>query len=73
MTIVIDTHIFLWLLNEPSRIKPEHMQCIENTGNTIFLSSISIAELMIKKSIGKLDFNFNILERVQYKKVTLDE
>lgn len=62
MTIIIDTHIFLWLLNDPSRIKPEHMLYIENTTNKIFLSSISIAELMIKKSIGKLAFNFNALE-----------
>lgn len=65
MTIIIDTHIFLWLLNDPSRIKPEHMLYIENTTNKIFLSSISIAELMIKKSIGKLAFNFNALEMAE--------
>ncbi len=34
---------------------------IENTANTIFLSSMSIAELMIKKLIGKLNFNFDIM------------
>jgi len=62
MMIIIDTHIFLWLLNDPSRINPKHMAFIENTANRIFLSSISVAELMIKKSIGKLDFDFDILE-----------
>ena len=62
MTIIIDTHVFLWLLNDPSRIKPEHMGYIESTVNQIFLSSMSVAELMIKKSIGKLNFDFDILE-----------
>lgn len=62
MNIIIDTHVFLWLLNDPSRIKPEQMEYLENTDNRIFLSTISIAELEIKKSIGKLNFNFNSLE-----------
>ena len=62
MTIIIDTHIFLWLLNDPSRIKSKHMEYIENTANQIFLSSMSVAELMIKKSIGKLNLDFDILE-----------
>ncbi|RLA23102.1 MAG: PIN domain nuclease [Gammaproteobacteria bacterium] len=65
MTIIIDTHVFLWLLNNPSCIKPEHMECIENTANKIFLSSMSVAELMIKKSIGKLNFDFNILQMAE--------
>lgn len=61
MNIIIDTHVFLWLLNEPSRLNSEHMAYIENTDNNIFLSSMSVAELMIKRSIGKLDFEFDIL------------
>ncbi|NOR80842.1 MAG: PIN domain-containing protein [Methyloprofundus sp.] len=65
MTIIIDTHVFLWLLNDPSRIKLEHMGYIENTANQIFLSSMSIAELMIKKSIKKLYFDFDILEMAE--------
>lgn len=65
MTIIIDTHIFLWLLNDPSHIKLEHLSFIESTANEIFLSSMSIAELMIKKSIGKLDFNFDPLEMAE--------
>ena len=65
MSIIIDTHVFLWLLNDPSRLKPEHIHCIENTANKIFLSSMSIAELMIKKSIGKLNFNFSILKMAE--------
>jgi PIN domain nuclease of toxin-antitoxin system len=65
MTIIIDTHIFLWLLNDPLRIKSEHMEYIENTANQLFLSSMSIAELYIKKSIGKLTFTFDMMEMTE--------
>jgi len=65
MTIIIDTHVFLWLLNSPSRIKPVHMNYLENTTNQIFLSSMSVAELMIKKSIGKLNFIFDVMEMAE--------
>ena len=36
------------------------MQFLEDTNNNIYLSSLSIAEIMIKKSIGHLDFNADI-------------
>ena len=61
MKIIVDTHIFLWLLNEPEKVSQKYMKHLENTENTIYLSSISVAELMIKKSIEKLEFDFDIL------------
>ncbi len=62
MKIIIDTHIFLWLLNDPGRIGQRQIKHLEDTENTVYLSSISVAELMIKKSIEKLDFDFDVLE-----------
>ena len=61
MNIIIDTHIFLWLAANPEKINKEHMQYIEDLNNTIYLSSMSIAEIMIKKSIGNLNFEADIL------------
>ncbi len=61
MNIIIDTHIFLWLAANPEKISKQHMQYIENLNNTIYLSSMSIAEIMIKKSIGNLNFEADIL------------
>ena len=62
MNIIVDTHIFLWLLNDPSKVKNNYLKLLKNLENTIFLSVISIAELMIKSSIGKIEINFNIIE-----------
>ena len=65
MKIIIDTHIFLWALSDPERIAVPRRQELETPTNTIYVSSITIAEIMIKASIGKLQINFNPLELVQ--------
>ena len=61
MNILIDTHIFLWLAGDLKKIDAKHMRYIEDTSNSIYLSSLSIAEIMIKKSIGNLHFNGDVL------------
>ena len=61
MNIIIDTHIFLWLAGDLNKMSAQHMAYIEDMNNHIYLSSMSIAEIMIKKSIGKLDFEADIL------------
>jgi PIN domain nuclease of toxin-antitoxin system len=62
MKIIIDTHIFLWALAEPSRISEARRLEPESMANIIHVSSITIAELMIKSSIGKIHINFNPVE-----------
>jgi len=61
MNIIIDTHIFLWLAADLQKINQKHLKYIKNIENNIYLSSLSIAEIMIKKSIGNLDFEGAIL------------
>ena len=60
MNILIDTHIFLWLASDIEKIDKRYMKYIEDINNNIFLSSISVAEIMIKKSIGNLKFDGDI-------------
>ena len=64
MRVLIDTHIFLWLVYEPQKVPSKYMDILEDMTNNIYLSSISIAEIMIKKSIGTLDVDFDILDMV---------
>jgi len=59
MKIIIDTHIFLWALADPSRISKAKRLELESLANIIYVSSITIAELMIKSSIGKIRIDFN--------------
>jgi len=62
MKIIIDTHIFLWSLADPSRIAKQRLNELESPTNIIYVSSITIAELMIKASIGELQINFNPID-----------
>ncbi len=62
MKIIIDTHIFLWAISNPAKLAKKHREKIETPTNIIYVSSVSITELMIKASIGKLEINFDPIE-----------
>jgi PIN domain nuclease of toxin-antitoxin system len=63
--ILVDTHIFLWMLSCPDRLKQKRHDDLVSPANEVFLSSMSIAELMIKHSIGKINIEFDPLEMAQ--------
>ncbi len=62
MKIIIDTHIFLWAISEPDKINIQKRAELETAANIIYVSSVSIIEIMIKSSLGKLQVNFNPIE-----------
>ncbi|MFO8072666.1 MAG: type II toxin-antitoxin system VapC family toxin [Polyangia bacterium] len=62
MRILLDTHAFLWALAAPGRLGSDRIERLENPDNRVFVSSITIAELMIKRSIGKLKVEFDPVE-----------
>ena len=59
MNIIIDTHVFLWALSDPTKLSERHLAELETPANVIWLSSVSITEIMIKASIGKLRVDFD--------------
>ena len=65
MRILLDTHIVLWALDAPEKLTPKQINALENPANQILVSSISIAELMIKQSIGKLNIKADLLDLIQ--------
>ena len=52
-TILIDTHIFLWLQTSPERVSPG-LDLLEDENTTVLLSAVSSWEIAVKWSIGKL-------------------
>jgi PIN domain nuclease of toxin-antitoxin system len=60
--ILIDTHIFLWMLSCPEKINKKRRYELESPANEVILSAMSIAELMIKSSIGKINIEFDPIE-----------
>ena len=65
MRLLLDTHILLHALTEPERLARKRSESIENPANAVFVSAVSIAEIAIKVSIGKLRVDVDLLSAVE--------
>lgn len=54
MKLLLDTHVFLWLLTEPERLG-EHLRTVEDPANGMLLSAASSWEIAIKVRLGRLE------------------
>ena len=55
MKLLLDTHTFLWLNDQPEKLGKAAMRECENPDNTLCLSIVSLWEIQIKKQLSKLD------------------
>lgn len=55
MSFLLDTHAFLWFINDDPALSTSAKSLIEDPENTIYLSVASIWEMAIKISLGKLE------------------
>lgn len=54
MKYLLDTHVFLWWLQNPHLLSDRARVAIANPQNFVFVSSVSFVEIAIKETIGKL-------------------
>ena len=54
MTLLVDTHCWLWWLTEPGRLRAPALSLLNEAGTRILLSAASSWEIAIKYSLGKL-------------------
>ncbi len=54
MSFLLDTCSFLWVALKPEKLSSKFLECFKNPAHTIFLSSVTVWEIGIKCSIGKL-------------------
>lgn len=55
MRLLLDTHVLLWWLSDAPELAPGHRRAISDRGNAVLASAVSVAEVSIKRSLGKLD------------------
>ena len=55
MNYLLDTHTFLWFINDDASLSSTAKALIEDPENTIYLSVASVWEMAIKVSLGKLE------------------
>jgi PIN domain nuclease of toxin-antitoxin system len=54
MTYLLDTHIWLWLIGEPGRLRPELLAELRDPRTSLLLSAASSWEIAIKWALGRL-------------------
>lgn len=54
MKFLLDTHTFLWFIQDDPSLSHPAKAAIENSNNAIFISIVSVWEMAIKTSLGKL-------------------
>lgn len=54
MKLLLDSCTFIWLSVEPERLSAHSRGVIGEAGHELFLSAVSVAELAIKHSTGRL-------------------
>ena len=65
MKLLLDTHIFLWALSETNRLSKKQIGAMEDPTNKVYVSSISITEIAIKASLGKLELSFDPIDAAE--------
>jgi len=54
MRLLIDTHLILWWINDDPSLSQSAHNLIADPSNTVFISPVSMWEIWLKKSLGKL-------------------
>ena len=57
MRYLIDTHVLLWYIQGDNRLKSKYIEIIDDSDTEILVSSVSLWEIALKISIGKLELN----------------
>ena len=73
---LLDTHTFIWWLNNSQELSSAVSKIITNPDNTIYFSHVSYWEMAIKVSIGRLKFPMDAidseLEKNGFELLTID-
>ena len=66
MNVLLDTHTFLWYLEDSKQLSSKAAELLEDPSNTLRLSIASLWEISIKLGLGKLSLqnSFSELEEV---------
>ena len=61
MSYIMDTHTLLWSMYRVEQLSDKVKDIIENA-DTLFVSKVSLWEIAIKQSLGKLEFTQSVVD-----------
>ncbi|PIR58706.1 MAG: hypothetical protein COU69_04050 [Candidatus Pacebacteria bacterium CG10_big_fil_rev_8_21_14_0_10_56_10] len=62
MKILLDTQVFVWLVNDSPGLGRKSKKLVLSTQNQIYISFISFFEMTIRASLGKITFDPLIMQ-----------
>jgi PIN domain nuclease of toxin-antitoxin system len=65
LRILLDTHLLLWWLENHPSLPTGAREMISNPENTIFVSAVSLWEIWLKQSLGKLRLPADFVPRLE--------
>jgi PIN domain nuclease of toxin-antitoxin system len=54
MKLLLDTHVFLWFISRDNRLPDAMRESIRDLNNEVYLSVVSLWEVIIKHQLGRL-------------------
>jgi len=64
--VMLDTHVLLWTIGNSDKLPKRVVEYITNKENNVFVSAISLWEIALKLSIGKLELSFSPSDILMY-------
>ncbi len=65
MILLLDAHAILWAVSDPGSLASDARSAIESPSNDVVVSAGSIWELEIKKAIGKIKIEIDLVEELE--------
>ena len=62
MKLLLDTHIWLWALHDPTRLSHRVRDVLRNPANELWLSSVSTWEALLLNAKGKIRLPANLTD-----------
>ena len=56
MRLLLDTHLWVWLATDPSKLSRAARDVFDDEANALFFSVVTIWEVAIKSALGRRDF-----------------
>ena len=66
MKLLLDTHTLLWAIGKTGELSERIIFEIKDTNNEVLVSAVSLWEIALKQSIGKLIVDFDISKIPEY-------
>jgi PIN domain nuclease of toxin-antitoxin system len=65
MRLLLDTHIYLWVRLDDSRLPERFRRAVADPANVKFVSAVTAAEIAVKRAIGKLEVDGEMVTDVE--------